>query len=88
MVKARTLLTAAQKIADDHDLQLLAGEISFLKSMNNKLFLKSILEKEVDISNNIYQKDFEDITYKVNWDVLGVIGKFIGYIDGFSQDPS
>jgi hypothetical protein len=28
MVEARKLLTEAQKIADDHDLQLLAGEIS------------------------------------------------------------
>ena len=42
--------------------------------MNNKLILKSILEKEVDISNKRYQKDFEDLTYKVNWDVLGVNG--------------
>jgi len=42
--------------------------------MNNKLILKSILEKEVDISNKRYQKDFEDLTYKVNWDILGVNG--------------
>jgi hypothetical protein len=42
--------------------------------MKNETLLKEILEKEVDISNKIYQKDFEDLTYKVNWDILGVKG--------------
>ena len=42
--------------------------------MKNKLFLKFILEQEVDVSDEIYQKDFEGLTYKVNWDVLGAIG--------------
>lgn len=42
--------------------------------MENKLFLKSILEKEVDVSNEIYQKDFQGLTYKVNWDVYGEKG--------------
>ena len=42
--------------------------------MKNELFLKDILEKEVDVSNEIYQKDFEGLTYKVNWDVFGAKG--------------
>ena len=37
-------------------------------------FLKGILEKEVDVSDETYQKDFEGLTYKVNWDVFGAIG--------------
>ena len=37
-------------------------------------FLKGILEKEVDVSDETYQKDFEGLTYKVNWDVYGAIG--------------
>lgn len=40
----------------------------------NKLFLKGILKKEVDVTDEIYQKDFEDLTYKVNWDILGAKG--------------
>ena len=42
--------------------------------MKNELFLKGILEKEVDVTNEIYQKDFEGLTYKVNWDVFGAKG--------------
>ena len=42
--------------------------------MKNKLFLKFILEQEVDVSDEIYQKDFEGLTYKVNWDVCDAIG--------------
>jgi len=42
--------------------------------MKNKLFLKFILEEEVDVSDEIYQKDFEGLTYKVNWDVCGALG--------------
>ncbi len=42
--------------------------------MQNEILLKGILEKEVNTSNRIYQKDFEDLTYKVNWDILGVNG--------------
>jgi len=42
--------------------------------MKNKLFLKFILEEEVDVSDEFYQKDFEGLTYKVNWDVCGAIG--------------
>ena len=40
----------------------------------NKLFLKGILKKEVDVTDEVYQKDFEDLTYKVNWDILGAKG--------------
>ncbi|GAH77701.1 unnamed protein product, partial [marine sediment metagenome] len=36
--------------------------------------LKNFLEKEVNVSNENYQKDFEGLKYKVNWDVLGAIG--------------
>ncbi len=42
--------------------------------MENKLFLKGILEKEVDVSDEIYQKDFEGLSYKVNWDIAGEQG--------------
>jgi len=42
--------------------------------MKNKLFLKFILEQEVDVTDEVYQKDFEGLTYKVNWDVCGAIG--------------
>ncbi|MHA1242305.1 MAG: hypothetical protein ACTSQU_16215, partial [Promethearchaeota archaeon] len=42
--------------------------------MKNKLLLKFILEQEVDVSNEIYKKDFEGLIYKVNWDVCGTIG--------------
>ena len=37
-------------------------------------FLKGILEKEVDVSDETYQKDFEGLTYKVNWDAYVAIG--------------
>jgi len=42
--------------------------------MKNQLILKVILESEVDVSDEIYQKDFENLTYKVNWDVFGANG--------------
>jgi len=42
--------------------------------MENNLFLKNILEKEVDVSDEIYQKDFEGLRYKVNWDIAGEQG--------------
>ena len=32
------------------------------------------MEKEVDVSDETYQKDFEGLTYKVNWEVCGTIG--------------
>ncbi|MHA1498283.1 MAG: 4Fe-4S dicluster domain-containing protein [Promethearchaeota archaeon] len=62
--------------------------------MKYELFLKGILEKEVDVSNEIYQKDFEGLTYKVNWDVFGAKGyqiyeqnKYVYKIGENLQDP-
>ncbi len=42
--------------------------------MKNKLFLNGILEKKVDVSDEIYQKDFEGLIYKVNWNLDGAKG--------------
>jgi hypothetical protein len=42
--------------------------------MENKLLLKGILEQKVDVSDKIYQKDFDDLKYKVNWDIGGEKG--------------
>ncbi|MHA2473153.1 MAG: DUF362 domain-containing protein [Promethearchaeota archaeon] len=39
-----------------------------------KKLLKRILKESVDISDEIYQKDFKNFTLKVNWDICGVIG--------------
>ena len=52
--------------------------------MENKLFLKDILEKEVDVSDKIYQKDFEGLTYKVNWDIAGEQGYQIYKQDNYT----
>ena len=40
----------------------------------SKLVLKSILRKSVDTSDEIYQRDFKNFTFKVNWDISGAIG--------------
>ena len=40
----------------------------------SKLVLKGILRKSVDTSDEIYQKDFKNFTFKVNWDIAGAIG--------------
>jgi UDP-glucose 4-epimerase len=42
--------------------------------MLSKLVLKGILKKSVDTSDEIYQKDFKDFIFKVNWDISGAIG--------------
>jgi Fe-S-cluster-containing hydrogenase component 2 len=52
--------------------------------MENKLFLKSILEKEIDVSDEIYQKDFEGLSYKVNWDIAGEQGYQIYEQDNYT----
>ena len=44
------------------------------KKKLSKLLLKRILRESVDISDEIYQKDFKNFTLKVNWDICGVIG--------------
>ena len=63
--------------------------------MEEKLiFLKSMLEEEVDINDEVYQKDFEDLSYKVNWEVDGAIGyqiyeqnKYIYKLGELLEDP-
>ena len=40
----------------------------------SKLVLKGILRKSVDVSDETYQKDFKNFTFKVNWNVCGTIG--------------
>jgi len=52
--------------------------------MKNKLFLKGILETKVDVSDKIYQKDFEGLTYKVNWDIAGEQGYQIYKQDNYT----
>lgn len=42
--------------------------------MLSKLVLKGILRKSVDVSDEIYQKDFKNFTFKVNWNICGAIG--------------
>ena len=40
----------------------------------SRLVLKGILKKSVDTSDETYQKDFKNFTFKVNWDISGAIG--------------
>ena len=58
-----------------------------------KIVLQKILEQEVDTSDKIYQKNFED-TYKVNLDICGAIGyqiyektKYTFKYGQFLEDP-
>ncbi|MHA1498284.1 MAG: DUF362 domain-containing protein [Promethearchaeota archaeon] len=44
------------------------------EKMLSKLVLKGILRKSVDISDEIYQKDFKNFTFKVNWNICNAIG--------------
>jgi UDP-glucose 4-epimerase len=44
------------------------------ENMLSKLVLKGILRKSVDVSDETYQKDFKNFTFKVNWNVCGAIG--------------
>ncbi|MHA1509071.1 MAG: hypothetical protein ACTSO6_10260, partial [Promethearchaeota archaeon] len=44
------------------------------ESTLSKLVLKGILRKSVDVSDETYQKDFKNFTFKVNWNVCGAIG--------------
>ncbi|MHA2289811.1 MAG: hypothetical protein ACXABG_13585, partial [Promethearchaeota archaeon] len=40
----------------------------------SKLVLKGILRKSVDTSDESYQKDFKNFTFKVNWKICNAIG--------------
>jgi len=44
------------------------------ENMLSKLMLKVILKSKVDISNAFYQKDFQNFSLKVNWDICGFKG--------------
>ncbi len=40
----------------------------------SKLVLKGILRKSVEVSDEAYQKDFKNFTFKVNWNICGAVG--------------
>ena len=42
--------------------------------MLSKLVLKGILRKSVDVSDETYQRDFKNFTFKVNWNICDAIG--------------
>ncbi|MCP4761393.1 MAG: ferredoxin family protein [archaeon] len=44
------------------------------ESMLSKYMLKYILKKKVDLTDEIYIKDFRNFSLKVNWDICGYIG--------------
>jgi len=63
-------MTAKKRVRD-----YLSGVSSDLpdKELREK-FLKAILENTVNISDEIYQKDFRKFTLKINWNVCGAKG--------------
>ena len=44
------------------------------EKMLSKLVLKGILRKSVNVSDEAYQKDFKNFTFKVNWKICDAIG--------------
>ena len=44
------------------------------ESTLGKLVLKGILRKSVNVSDEIYQRDFKNFTFKVNWNICGANG--------------